>query len=840
MGLKKKNGAEKKSRPVRKVLFSLKLKITLLAVSILIITVTLISSFIIRHQNEILDEQLQKTMVVYLETFRNSVVNLLYGEKKDRLALQEYIGQYTNIEGFNWAMYVDNSGVSVVHTVSEYQLKQNISRSSMDKFYESYEDRLYYDLKITAKTNTPAVKLTNMTFTVLTNVEEDVTNVSVNTNTKVFYKMVTNGTVNMIVRTTNIELKYQNIDGYLPLYIDRITDMFSGNLNSLRKYYQLFVSEKLFPYKTALIRSASRPVQPLSDELRNNLKLIFVVRDAAEGWLTDRGELTPSAKALVAAGRIAESDVRYLAKRSAIFDDYYNGEEYFKLSDSTVAKTLAILSNSGVVSASNAVFFAKMRKAGKLFSHANIVSRTERNDMRFIRFLDGFIRTYWKDGRPTPDLDRYFDYLNSQKLYPWQTVDKGYYYDIFRKLGGMYDKMFVPFLTGDAVLIPTTVYTAYQNMFGFYRLGTVRILINMNDVEGKKEAIVKDTVDIALVFILRMILIAFFITALILSPLSALSSETDEITGKLDGVKIDGSEDQFNKSLEDLKTYLDKTIDISNRDELGQLADRFNIMTRKFKVTFDEIQDKYRMKGELGKAQEIQAAILPKGYPEVPNLAFAHYYEPQSESGGDYYDFVEMDDKRFGIVMADVTSHGVGAAMVMAILRSNLRTAAGKHGFAADKVLKEINPLIHRDTPSNMYASVFYGVFNRTTREMYYSMAGHEPGLIYNLEDAKIKKMKEGGLPVGTAASALFDPLVELSKVTLQSGDIFIEYTDGVTEAKNEADELFGEQRFYASIKKNASPDLEAMKDGIVRDVKEFAGKAPQSDDITLLLMLLK
>jgi sigma-B regulation protein RsbU (phosphoserine phosphatase) len=148
--------------------------------------------------------------------------------------------------------------------------------------------------------------------------------------------------------------------------------------------------------------------------------------------------------------------------------------------------------------------------------------------------------------------------------------------------------------------------------------------------------------------------------------------------------------------------------------------------------------------------------------------------------------------------MADVTSHGVGAAMVMAILRSNLRTSAVRYGSNADKVLKEINPLIHRDTPSNMYASVFYGVFNHTSKELYYAMAGHEPGLIYNLKDGKNKEDERGRNPVGTANGMLFDPLIELSKVTLKSGDILIQYTDGVTEGKNQADELFGEQRFYA------------------------------------------
>ncbi len=837
MGLFSKKG-KKREAPVRNVVFSLKIKITLLAISILIFTVVLISKFIIDHQNEILDEQMQKTMVVYLETFRNSAIKLLY-ENKDRLSLQEYVNQYTNIEGFNMAMYVDYSGTSIVHSHEDYVFAK-ISSSSVDKFFSSFENRLYFDYKITLQTNITPIKLTNMTIAVSTNYVEELTNLVYRTNLSVVYKTSTNGQVVMIERTTNIQQKYANIDGYMPIYLDKVFNIFSDNMRPLNRYYAQFAAQKMFAYKTSLLRNRARPVQPLSEELANNLRLIFAVRDAVERLLTDNGELTGQARVLIEAGKLTNSDVYYLAKRNAVFNDYYYHEYYFKLSDNTMSRIFSILSNAQLVPAAQCAEFAKMRQAGKLFTHAENVTPVERNNLRFIRYVEGFLGDYWKDGRPTDALNRFFDFMNTQKLYAWQTVDKSYYYGIFRKLDELYKKTFVPYLTGDTVLFPTTVQTAFMNLYGFYRLGTVRILINMTDINQKKDEIKNDTVDIAVIFILRMILITFFITTIIFSPLNALSKETDEITLKLNKVKVDGTEAEFSRSLDELKEYLEKTIRISNRDELGQLADRFNIMTRKFKITFDEIQDKYRMKGELGKAQEIQAAILPKGYPEIPNLAFAHVYEPQSESGGDYYDFVEIDDNRFGIVMADVTSHGVGAAMVMAILRSNLRTSAVKHGSYADKVLKDINPLIHRDTPSNMYASVFYGVFKHTSRELFYSMAGHEPGLIYNLNDQKIKKMKEGGIPVGTANSALFDPLVELSKVTLNGGDIFIEYTDGITEAKNAADELFGEQRFYASIKKNASGDLEAMKNGIIRDVKEFTAGAPQSDDITLLLMLVK
>lgn len=832
------------NHPVRKILFSLRLKITLLAISIMIFTVAIISNFILKHQDFIIEQQKQEAIRVSLETFKNSVTKFLYDDR-DRVALQNYIGEYTNIDGFHWAMYVDNDGDCLVHSLytPEYIMNNrsyivSVGQSTRNVFFENFANELHYEIKRTSETNIFRAKITNLQINVSTNDDGETVSYRYRTNLNILYKRITNGDSVRYEYITNIVLKFTNIDAYMPVYLSDVDSGYRPEVGYLSRQYKLFTEQKLFPYKIAFGRNSY--VNRLNPELHNNFSLYFALEKLNERLFDEKNNLTAAAKELIAANVITAGDADYARSKYRLLRSYYMDYWYdYELKDKTVERIISILSNTKTVDAEKIAYFNTMHTKELLFAHGNYIKPYEQSTIGFIFNTAAFLDKYWKDDKETDALKRFFVDRNVIKL-DWQTVSESYYKNFLKQTASLYNDLMTPYLAGDRDLFPTDVLNLFKNRMGFYRLGTVRIMLIPGSVEQYKSEMRNDTLDIAIIFILRMLIITFLITSVIFSPLNALNEETDTITLKLNGVKVTGAEDDFNRSMNELKAYLGKDIEIRNRDELGQLADRFNLMIRKFKITFDEIQDKYRMKGELGKAQEIQAAILPKGYPAIDALKFAHVYEPQSESGGDYYDFVEIDDKRFGIVMADVTSHGVGAAMVMAILRSNLRTSAVKHGSYADKVLKDINPLIHRDTPSNMYASVFYGVFNHASRELFYAMAGHEPGLIYNLKDGKIKKMKEGGIPVGTANGVLFDPLVELSKVTLNKGDIFIQYTDGVTEGKNAADELFGEQRFYASIIKNASEDLEAMKKGIMKDLKEFTAGAPQSDDITLLLMLVK
>ncbi len=194
-------------------------------------------------------------------------------------------------------------------------------------------------------------------------------------------------------------------------------------------------------------------------------------------------------------------------------------------------------------------------------------------------------------------------------------MNESYYRGFLKETASLYNELLTAYLSGIAIFSRRRI-ECFQEQAGILPSGTVRIMLVPGTVEQQKREIRNETLTLRSFHPAHAYHHLHHHVGHILA-LNALNEETDTITMKLNGVKVDGGEDDFNRSMNELKTYLAKDIEIRNRDELGQLADRFNLMIRKFKITFDEIQDKYRMKGELGKAQEIQAAILPKGYPAV-------------------------------------------------------------------------------------------------------------------------------------------------------------------------------------------------------------------------------
>lgn len=521
-----------------------------------------------------------------------------------------------------------------------------------------------------------------------------------------------------------------------------------------------------------------------------------------------------------------------------------------------------------------------VRKA-KRFTDKSLLSKEARLNMQFLFYIEKYLSKYIRNIYAihnsknivfTEEFKKFYDmYLNRDKrvvvlagVYIKQGIPmhifsprynrnyKNYYEKLFKNLSRIYISDIRQYLYGDTisekddslkgVISRDTIDKIFQNMFGLFKIGSVRIVTEKKSVEAKQKEITNNAANIAIMIIIRVLILSFIIVALMVSPLGKLGEGTSEM-----GLAVAQIGHQISTNPKDAKILLnsgvlDKTIDIKQSDEIGLLADRFNNMGKRIRHSFGEMIEKVRMEGELDLAREIQSALMPSPnkLPEIPGYEFSVYYEPESESGGDYYDFVtNIDDEHFGFIVADVTNHGVGAAMVMAVLRSATRTSAEK-GNPPATVLKWINPILKRDAPTNMFATVFYALMNHKTKEMIYAVAGHEAGIILNLDNGKIKLLQTGAMPVGVMDSAIFDPMVKQYKVILQSGEIFIQYSDGITEAKSTEDEEFGDDRFYRSIKKNASEDIDAMRDGIIRDVKEWTVGAEQSDDITLFIMKIE
>ena len=240
------------------------------------------------------------------------------------------------------------------------------------------------------------------------------------------------------------------------------------------------------------------------------------------------------------------------------------------------------------------------------------------------------------------------------------------------------------------------------------------------------------------------------------------------------------------------------------------------------------------IKGDLAVAREIQQAILPRIIPPFPENAhqidIAASMEAAKDVGGDFYDFFRIDEDHIGFVIADVSGKGVPAAIFMAVCRTLIR-ATGIKGGAPSECITYTNDLLVEESVSDMFVTVFYGIYNLKTGEVVYTNAGHNPPYVVKA-DGSIKN-----LPL---SKNLVTGIVEGYQYTeetlqLEHGDTLLLYTDGVTEAIDTESKEYGEERLKNLLRQSAQASCQELIDMVKADVKSFAGNEEQSDDITLL-----
>jgi serine phosphatase RsbU (regulator of sigma subunit) len=285
------------------------------------------------------------------------------------------------------------------------------------------------------------------------------------------------------------------------------------------------------------------------------------------------------------------------------------------------------------------------------------------------------------------------------------------------------------------------------------------------------------------------------------------------------------------------KGDFDKQIIIHGTDEIGRLSDIFNIMTTNLKKAQEVKIEKMRMERELITAQQIQSALLPESLPHIKGMEFAAYYSAQTESGGDYYDFIDLGAGRLGITIADVSGHGVGSGLVMAMTRTLLHTYSQKI-LNTKKIFETINDYLKTNTASNYFVTMFYGILNTETFKLSYSSAGHcQPILI---RDGRIRQLPAGGIALGASSNEMFLKLTDIKEIQLQKGDYFIQYTDGIDEAMNESRQEYGLERFQKSLLDNSNKSPEDLVKSVIEDIKEFTVNIPQHDDITMIVFRIR
>jgi len=246
----------------------------------------------------------------------------------------------------------------------------------------------------------------------------------------------------------------------------------------------------------------------------------------------------------------------------------------------------------------------------------------------------------------------------------------------------------------------------------------------------------------------------------------------------------------------------------------------------------ERIEEERRATQELEFARQVQARLLPQKLPAMENLEYIGGCLPARKVGGDYYDFLELRPQRLGMVLADIAGKGVPGALLMANLQANLRSQYAMAVEDLPRLLASVNRLFFQSTDQSSYATLFFADYDDSTRVLRYVNCGHLPALILHAdEEAQPLWLNSTSTVLG-----LFENLtIEVSEVNLAPGDIVAIYTDGVTEAANQAGEEFGESRLVDALRGKNNLSAEELLKRVFDDVKRFS-PGEQQDDITLVI----
>jgi len=256
-------------------------------------------------------------------------------------------------------------------------------------------------------------------------------------------------------------------------------------------------------------------------------------------------------------------------------------------------------------------------------------------------------------------------------------------------------------------------------------------------------------------------------------------------------------------------------------------------------LSFHDIQDKKKQDVQLQVASVIQSHLLPKTLPSTDFYDIAVRYKTAFQVGGDYYDFIDVDDDHLGIVVADVSGKGSPAGLVMATTRS-LFSVIAKGETSPSKTLSRLNNYLVELIPQDMFVSMIYVILNKNSGEFVYTRAGHEYIMYCSQEDAPVSLGTGSGMVVGMLDNSAFDTTLKDETYKLNSGDFILLYTDGLTEALNPAGDEFGVKNLSDVIKVIKNMDADSALECLLHRVKRFTEDEPAYDDITAVMVKAK
>jgi sigma-B regulation protein RsbU (phosphoserine phosphatase) len=298
-------------------------------------------------------------------------------------------------------------------------------------------------------------------------------------------------------------------------------------------------------------------------------------------------------------------------------------------------------------------------------------------------------------------------------------------------------------------------------------------------------------------------------------------------------------------------------ISITSNDQIAALASSFNLMTESIEKLVVEQKQKQRLENEITIAQEVQAQLFPRHISQLPSLEVFGFCRPARSVSGDYYDFLTIGSEKLILAVGDVSGKGISAALLMATIHSAVRAysmegipilrhaqAVGAGLALAEKydpvipgpevspgnLLSLLNHQLYHSTPMEKYATLFLATYDGEDRRLTFANAGHLPPMLLG-ENGSIRRLEDGGTVVGLFDNISYDE----GTVHLRPGDIFLAYSDGVTEPENDFGE-FGEPRLIELVQENRNLPLNRIAEVVTAAVDDWIGSAEQPDDVTLVL----
>jgi serine phosphatase RsbU (regulator of sigma subunit) len=308
--------------------------------------------------------------------------------------------------------------------------------------------------------------------------------------------------------------------------------------------------------------------------------------------------------------------------------------------------------------------------------------------------------------------------------------------------------------------------------------------------------------------------------------------ENARLYNRLQGtyLEMEQKNDQLVRSQSELRRQEEEVRQL-NKDLENRVAERTEQLKSAMAKQQEEAQERERIEQELRVARLIQQTLLPKSVPGLPGYDVAAYYRPAREVGGDFYDFLELEDGRLGLVVGDATGHGVPAALMMANTQSVLRAVAQRGGSEPGRILAEVNEVLRSYIPPSMFVTCFYAILDPRSGALRYANAGHD--LPYLWHGGDCEELRARGMPLGLMPGMSY----EEKEMVLDTGEGVLFYSDGLVEAHNPEGEMFSFPRLRALIAQHGEEER-ALRDVLMEELHSFTGEEwEQEDDITLVTL---